>query len=308
MNLPVVPGTQADALILAVLILSVLTLGSLGGVWLKRRVARGQPHATIDNVVERVKSWWLLAGLVGLAFWIGPPGITGLFALAAWLALTEYLPAGRGAPSERLARRLAFWGVLPLQFILAVPAGGLWLLLPVAAAVVLLQWPRGPARRWSAPLQAGLLLCVLGISFVPALPALAPPGRGPYLLMFLLLVSQLGDVFQYLWGQLAGRRPLAPAISPGKTVEGLVGGVASATVLGAALAWTTPFTALGAAGAALLIALAGVLGGLLLSAAKRRRGIKDWSSRIPGHGGVLDRLDSLCLSAPLFYLLLSLAA
>jgi phosphatidate cytidylyltransferase len=245
-----------DTLALTQIIFAVLVLGSCTGMALKWTVAKGRPHAVIDNIIIRVQAWWVIAGLVGLAFLAGGVGVHLLFGAASLLALREFLSAG-------VARRLA------------------------------------PGR-----LVRGMALCVLGVSFAPALLTLelpGHPGRGRFLLMFLLLVTQLSDVFQFIWGKLFGRHALAPRISPSKTLEGLVGGVLSASALGAALAWMTPFTPLQAAWLALGVALLGVAGGLLLSAEKRRRGIKDWGTLVPGHGGVLDRLDSLCLSAPGFY-------
>jgi phosphatidate cytidylyltransferase len=246
----------ADALALTQTILATLILGSGVAVVLKHVVAKGQPHTVIDNIAVRVKAWWVMTALLGLAFLLGQAGVFVLFALASWLALREYVTAGGG--SYLNSRRLF----------------------------------------------AGLVLCVAGVSFAPALLVLdlpGHPGRGGFLLMFLLLVSQLGDVLQYIWGKLFGRHALAPRISPSKTVEGLVGGVSSAVALGVGLAWMMPFSPWQAAGLALGISLLGVLGGLLLSAEKRRRGIKDWGTLVPGHGGMLDRLDSVCLSAPGFY-------
>ena len=148
------------------------------------------------------------------------------------------------------------------------------------------------------------MICVYGVSHIPALLSLKIPGyqgRQMLLVVFLITVAQGSDVLQYLWGKLFGRHSLAPTISPSKTVEGLVGGLASATVLGACLWWLTPFSIPQAAAFALMIALTGFLGGLVLSAVKRDRGLKDWSQLVSGHGGVLDRLDSVCFSAPLFF-------
>jgi len=122
-----------------------------------------------------------------------------------------------------------------------------------------------------------------------------------FLLVFLILVVQTSDVLQYIWGKLVGRRRIAPALSPSKTVEGMAGGILSATALGAGLWWITPFTVAQAALIALALALLGFLGGLVMSAIKRRRGIKDWGTLIAGHGGMLDRLDSVCFSAPVFF-------
>jgi phosphatidate cytidylyltransferase len=112
---------------------------------------------------------------------------------------------------------------------------------------------------------------------------------------------QSSDVLQYVWGKLFGRHPVAPSVSPSKTWEGLVGGVASATALGAALFWITPFNPWQAAGMALIINALGFCGGLVMSAIKRDRGIKDWGRMIEGHGGMLDRLDSVVFAAPVFF-------
>lgn len=248
-----------DTLALVQIILFTLCLGS-GVAWgLKRRVAKGQPHPVIDNILLRVKAWWIMAALLGGAFLAGRAGVVVLFAAVALVALYEYLTAGGG--------------------------------------------PAFAPSRW----LKGLLLCGIGVAFAPALLWLELPGhpdRGGYLLMFLIMVSQLGDVFQYIWGKLLGRHALAPRVSPAKTVEGLLGGLVSGAALGASLAWMTPFTLLQGALLALGIMLLGVTGGLLLSAEKRRRGIKDWGAWVPGHGGMLDRVDSVCLSAPGFYLAL----
>ena len=115
------------------------------------------------------------------------------------------------------------------------------------------------------------------------------------------MVVQLSDVLQYVFGKTLGKRPIAPRVSPNKTWEGAVGGISAATLIGALLWWATPFTPWESAGIALLINLAGFAGGLSMSAIKRDRGVKDFGSLIQGHGGVLDRIDSLCFAAPLFF-------
>ncbi len=112
---------------------------------------------------------------------------------------------------------------------------------------------------------------------------------------------QLSDVLQYVWGKLLGRRRIAPDLSPSKTWEGFLGGVASATAVGAALWWMTPFTLSQAAAMALVVTLMGFVGGLVMSAIKRDRGVKDWGHLIAGHGGFLDRLDSVIFAAPVFF-------
>ena len=102
-------------------------------------------------------------------------------------------------------------------------------------------------------------------------------------------------------GKLFGRHKIAPLLSPSKTVEGFVGGVLSATLIGAALWWITPFEPWQAALLALTINLMGFFGGLVMSAIKRDRGVKDWGALIEGHGGMLDRLDSVIFAAPIFF-------
>jgi phosphatidate cytidylyltransferase len=126
-------------------------------------------------------------------------------------------------------------------------------------------------------------------------------GFNALLIAFLVLVVQGSDVMQYVWGKLAGRHLIAPQLSPSKTWEGFVGGVGSATLLGAALWWITPFTPWQAGILALIVCLMGFLGGLVMSAIKRDRGVKDWGWTIQGHGGVLDRLDSVIFAAPIFF-------
>jgi phosphatidate cytidylyltransferase len=111
----------------------------------------------------------------------------------------------------------------------------------------------------------------------------------------------MSDVMQYVFGKLFGRTKIAPVVSPSKTVEGFVGGGLAATAIGAAMWWITPFTPLESAAMSAVIVLMGFLGGLTLSAVKRSLGAKDWGVMIEGHGGMLDRTDSICFAAPVFF-------
>ena len=120
-------------------------------------------------------------------------------------------------------------------------------------------------------------------------------------LFFVITPIQASDVLQYIWGKALGKHKIAPAVSPNKTWEGFLGGVATATLLGTALWWATPFTPWQAAGMSFAITLMGFAGGLVMSAIKRDRGVKDYGTLIKGHGGVMDRIDSLCFSAPVFF-------
>jgi phosphatidate cytidylyltransferase len=201
--------------------------------------------------------------------------------------------------------------VLPIQYVLIgiewyglysifIPVYG-FLLLPIISA-----WRGDPQRFMDrvAEVQWGLMTSVFCVNHVPALLTLDIPGyegRQLLLVAFLVIVVQSSDVLQYVSGKLFGRTMIAPTLSPSKTVEGFVGGVSSATALGAMLWWITPFKPLQAAGMALAITLMGFFGGLVMSAIKRDRGVKDWGHMINGHGGMLDRMDSVIFAAPIFF-------
>lgn len=295
-------------------VFAALLVASLAGRALKRLVAQGQPHATIDNLNARVNAWWVMIAVLGVAFAFDKAGVVVLFGFASFVALREFVSQAGARRAGAQGRALAFLVVLPLQYLL-VGYGwyGLYAtLIPVYALLVLPLFGAAPAaatRRFdgAAGMPLALLTCVYGLSYVPALMGLRIAGfedANLLLIAWLLFVVQSSDVLQYLWGKTLGRRRVAPALSPSKTVEGLVGGVASAIVLGTALHGLTPFTPWQAAAMALVVTLLGYLGGLVLSASKRELGVKDWGTLIDGHGGMLDRLDSLVLAAPVYYHLL----
>jgi phosphatidate cytidylyltransferase len=165
----------------------------------------------------------------------------------------------------------------------------------------------------TAKIQAGLLICVYSLSYAPALLNLklvTPDGEGgriPWsgsnvlLLFFLILIVQVSEAMQFLWGKLLGRHLIAPEISHNRTWEGLLGGLGSATLVGAALWWATPFEPWIAALMSMVISLMGFAGGMTMSAIKRDRGVKDYGTLVEGHSGVLDRIDSVCFAAPVFF-------
>jgi phosphatidate cytidylyltransferase len=149
-----------------------------------------------------------------------------------------------------------------------------------------------------------VFICVYCVSHAPAVLTLriaGYEGQAWKLLVFLVVVVQMSDVLQYVWGKLLGRRKIAPKLSPNKTVEGFVGGVLTATAIGAALTPITPFRVWQAAAIALLVALLGFFAGLVMSAIKRDAGVKDYGHLIAGHGGMMDRVDSLTFAAPVFF-------
>lgn len=289
----------------------VLVVASTVAALLKWRLADGQPHSVIDNLVSRINAWWVMVIAIGLAFIFGKRGVHVLFFLISFYALREFLSLAYTRRSDHNAMVAAFFIALPFQyFLIWIEWYGLYsIFIPVYAFLILpiLSALAADTKRFlerTAKVQWGLMICVYCISHVPALLTLNIPGyegRQLLLIAFLVLVVQGSDVLQYIWGKLAGKHKVAPELSPSKTWEGLIGGVLSATALGAALYWITPFHAWQAALIAFTICLMGFFGGLVMSAIKRDRGVKDWGTMIEGHGGMLDRLDSVIFAAPIFF-------
>jgi len=289
---------------------AVLLLASSIGFILKKRL-HGQPNAVIDNLNARINAWWVMAALIGIAFCFGDIGVVVLFYCVSFYALREFITLTPTRRSDYPALAAAFYIALPVQYILiAIGWYGLFaifipvyvfLLLPILASL------EGDTTRYlerAAKVQWGLMIAVYCISAVPALLTLnieSFEGQNLQLIAWLLVVVQLSDVAQYVCGKLFGKRKIAPKLSPSKTLEGFVGGVLIASAVGALLFWITPFTFWQAALLALIVNLLGFAGGLVMSAIKRDRGVKDWGQMIEGHGGMLDRLDSVCFAAPIFF-------
>jgi phosphatidate cytidylyltransferase len=290
---------------------AILVMASLIGYALKIFVAKREPHAVIDNLNARIKAWWVMVLVISGAFLFGKDGVIVLFLFISFVALREFMTLTYTRSGDHNALAASFFIVLPAQyFFIYIEWYGLYsIFIPVYAFLILpiLEATAGDTKRFlerAAKMQWGLMVCVFCISHVPALLTLEIPGyegRNILLIVFLVLVVQSSDVLQYIWGKLFGRHKIAPDVSPSKTLEGLVGGVLSATALGAALWWITPFTVWQAALMALAINVMGFLGGLVMSAIKRDRGVKDWGHMIEGHGGMLDRLDSVVFAAPIFF-------
>ncbi|MFM1816170.1 MAG: phosphatidate cytidylyltransferase [Pseudomonadota bacterium] len=299
------------AIILFTAVVVVLIVATLVGEILARRNGKADPSHVIDNLNARIRSWWIMVGLVTAAFLAGKPGIIALFALASFTALREFLSLLHTRRADHIALWATFFAVLPIQYYLvAIEWYAMYsIFIPVYAflALPIIAAFRGDAEGFMtrvSEVQWAVMTCVFCISHVPALMTLeiaGYEGQSILLIAFFLIVVQGSDVLQYVWGKLVGRRKIAPRLSPSKTVEGFLGGVASATLLGGALWWLTPFTVPQAMAMALVIAVMGFLGGLVMSAVKRDLGVKDWSDMIAGHGGVLDRMDSVIFSAPVFF-------
>ena len=285
----------------------VLAVASLIGFVLSRRYK----NATIANLNARIRAWWLMCTVSVIAMLIGPVGSVVLFALMSFFALREcitLMPTRRG---DHEALFWCFFAILPVQyflvgfdwygvFVIFIPVYA-FLFIPVRVALA------GDTRHFlerSAKIQWSLMMAIYCVSHAPALLMLDIPGyagQNIKLILFMMIVVQISDVLQYVFGKLWGKRPIVPKLSPNKTVEGFIGGIFTASMVGAGLWWITPFNPLQAFFISLLITLLGFAGGLCMSAIKRDRGVKDFGAMLEGHGGMMDRIDSLCFAAPVFF-------
>lgn len=289
----------------------LLSVATAIGQTLAARRPPGEDSPVIDNLNARINAWWAMVLLLGLACLAGDTAVVVLFAACSFAALRECLTLTRTSRHDHRALAVAFFVVLPAQYLfigqgwyglysIFIPVYA-FLLLPILAAL------RGSTERFLvrvAETQWALMIAVFCLSHVPALLTLSIPGHesdSVLLIVWLVVVVQLSDVFQYVVGKLFGRHPVAPSLSPSKTREGTLGGIALAVAVGIALHGITPFSLWQAAGLALVVTSMGFLGGLVLSAVKRDRGIKDWGHLIAGHGGFVDRLDSVLFAAPVFF-------
>lgn len=285
----------------------LLMVASLIGFVLSRR----KQNNTIANLNARIRAWWVMCTISVIAMLIGPIGSVVLFALMSFYALRECVTL---TPTRRGDHEALFWCffiILPLQYLLV---GIEWynlfvIFIPVYAflfipARVALASDTTHFLERCAKIQWSLMIAVYCVSHAPALLMLSIPGfegENIKLVLFMMIVVQISDVLQYVFGKLWGKRAIVPKLSPNKTVEGFVGGILSASLIGAALFWVTPFSPVAAFFISLLITLLGFAGGLCMSAIKRDRGVKDFGAMLEGHGGMMDRIDSLCFAAPVFF-------
>lgn len=292
-------------------IAALLVLSSGIALVLERRVQTPEGLLVVANLSARIRAWWAMTAVFVAALATGGIGSVILFGLTSFIALREFITL---TPTRRADHRTLFWAFfvfVPVQYwLVATQWYGLFVIfIPVYAFLFVpvrsvLAGDTEDFLARTAKIQWGLMVAVYCVSHAPALLMLDIPGyagENAKLLLYLIVVVQLSDVLQYVFGKTLGRHKIVPKVSPNKTWEGTVGGIAAATLIGTALWWVTPFSPWEAAGIALVVNLAGFAGGLCMSAIKRDRGIKDFGSLIQGHGGVLDRIDSLCFAAPLFF-------
>lgn len=304
MTVDLAPNVQIALIgIFAILMISTVALTTVGRLY---------GGVDFTELRLRVRSWWIMVIVLCLAVVLGRIVSLLFMALLSFLALKEYLSL---IPTRRVDRGVLLWtyAAIPFQyywiaseryemFLVAVP---LYALLVPPVHMALSGATKGFLTA-AARLNLGLMAtvyCIGHLGYLLVLPAAGNPNGGSVgLAVYLVFLVQFNDVTQYLAGKLLGRRKVVPSVSPNKTWEGLLCGLLVTVVLATLLApWLTPLDGMEALAAGLLIGVSGFAGDLTISAIKRDLGVKDTGTMLAGHGGILDRVDSLIFAAPLFF-------
>lgn len=296
-----------NSVFLMLAVISLLVIASLIYVLKKK----ANPEHDYTELWLRIRSWWVMIGLIFIVLILSPTASIIFFGFLSFLALKEFLSI---TPIRLSDRHTLFWAYLaiPVQyywvheawygmFIIFIP---IYLFLILPTRMVLTGETRGFIRS-AGVIHWATMLTVFSISHIPFLLVLPEKNTdaGPVgLVLFLIFITQLNDVSQYVWGKSFGRHKITPKVSPNKTWEGFIGGVCTITLAASFLSsWLTPMSWLEGLLAGAIIGVGGFFGDVVISAVKRDLQIKDSGTLIPGHGGILDRLDSLMFTAPLFF-------
>lgn len=296
------PVTRIGLLVLGVLVIASAAV---------QVIRRAKPEKDFSELAARVRAWWTMAALFFAAIIASDHVSLVFFAFLSFWAMKEFITLLKTRPADHQALVFTFLSI-PIQyywigigwygmFIIFIPV---YMLLALPARLVLSKETVGFVAS-ASQIQWGLMIFVFGLSHMAYLLTFPQIGEsqatGRQLVLFLVFVVEMSDVLQYIWGKTFGRHKIIPTVSPNKTWEGFIGGIASAMLLSLAIRFLTPFSIVETLLVSLLITVAGFCGGAVMSAVKRDFGVKDFGQTIPGHGGMLDRVDSLCYAAPFFF-------
>lgn len=296
-------------------VVALLTIAGLIAAVLPRL----KPGKDYTELRQRIASWWVMVALVALALLAGWEATVLLFALISFIALREFLSLAPIRREDRLIVLLAYIAIPISYWAMWIDRYGFYLvIIPTYAFLIgpFVMAMIGQTRAYlstASMFHWGLMACVYNVGYAAYLmrtPASENLPAGPAGLVFLLLVAtEFNDVAQYVWGKLLGKRKITPKVSPNKTWEGFIGGfVSTALLIWFAGPLFAPLEGVALATMAVVLPIAGFAGDVTMSAVKRDIGVKDTSRLIPGHGGVLDRIDSLTFTAPLYFHLLAFFA
>tara|TARA_R110000868_G_scaffold1540_8_gene12297 strand:+ start:4294 stop:5244 length:951 start_codon:yes stop_codon:yes gene_type:complete len=295
-------------------LLLLLLAGSLAAVILPR-VHPGR----WSDLGPRMRSWWLICGVIGGALLAGWQAFTIVFALVSFIALREFLTLAPTRREDRLVVLVVYASILISYWAIWIDNYAYFLVIVpiyvfVATAVVMTLLGRTDGFLATiGVMHWGVIVCVynLGhVAFLMRTPAAEVPQAGAAgLVFFLIFITQFNDVAQYVWGKALGRHKISPTVSPNKTWEGAIGGFVTTAIVFVVLApFFTPLAFWPSVLIGAVLPVLGFFGDITMSAIKRDLGVKDTSLFLPGHGGVLDRLDSLMFTAPWYFHMLAIFA
>ena len=296
--------TLMVAIIVGLLILGTVFIEAAGRIW---------PGMPMKELRARTWSWWIMTALFLFVILVHTTVSIIALALLSYLALKEFYTLVHLRIADRRAVLLAYLSI-PVQFwwvythwynmfVIFVPV---YMFLIIAFRLVI----AGETQRFMTSvgkMHWGLMAFVYGLGYLAYIlvmdhkPGTVMPAGNVGLLLYLVFLAEFNDIVQYVFGKTLGKHKLAPSVSPNKTWEGLLGGLICISLLAVLLRFLTPMDPWFALGAGAIIGITGPIGGLVISAIKRDVGVKDSGTLIPGHGGILDRVDSLCFSAPVFF-------
>lgn len=301
--------------ILTIIVLAILATATVVSHYLKRQKDTVDMR-TLEPFSSRLRGWWSLFTILTVSLLLEP--ICGkvitliLFAALSFWAMREFLTLTPTRPADHITMFLVLFICTIVQYLLVafdmyemysifIPTYA-FLLVP---ACITLSGDSTHFLERAAKIDMGMLICIYSLSYAPALLSLPMPDGANItslgLLIFFVVIAQASDVLQYLMSQFPIRHYISRNINTSKTWEGVIGSTLVVMLIGAALSWATPFTYLYAALLSLAISLMGAAGSMTLSAVKRDRGVKDYGTLVEGHSGILDRIDSLCFAAPIFF-------
>lgn len=275
-------------------------------------ICKIKPSKNLEEVKSRIYTWWIIFFIFSLAIFSGRSGLIILIGIISFLGLKEFFSL---IPIRKSDRRVVLWAfiAIPIQyywvyaqwysmFLVFIPV---WFFLFLPARTIFTEETKYFLKAVSS-IQWGLMLSVFSLSHMAYLANVPhssnPVAGGVGLLLYLIMLTELNDVFQFLWGKSFGKHKITPVISPKKTWEGFLGGLVSTMILSAFVApYLTPFALLPSILFGAALAIGGFIGDVVVSAIKRDIGVKDSGTLLPGHGGILDRIDSLTYTSLLFF-------
>lgn len=301
------PEQSSEVILMIAIILTSLSVVSA----ILFAVRKIKPELNITEIVNRTKSWWIMVTIFICAIFINNTVAYVCLAVLSFFAFRELYSVLHFRQSDRNGLLVALLAI-PIQYTLAYFTwyGGYIIFIPVIMFLLLppilvLKQDTHRITKSMAMLQWSLMLSVFGLSHLafllsmPDIEGYSSGGRG--LLLFLVFLTEINDVMQFVWGKTLGKHKILPNVSPNKTWEGFIGGAISTTIIGYFIGFLTPLSTPQLIFTSALIAVFGFAGDVVLSAVKRDKGIKDMSDTIPGHGGIFDRIDSLSFTAPAFF-------